>query len=255
MGYLTFFGTGTSQGVPVIGCRCDVCTSSDPRDARLRTSAGVVYEGMKFIVDVGPDFRTQCLQTGWDAADAVLLTHAHQDHVAGLDDLRPFIFKSGREMPVYADAFTMNQVVDRFSYAFGGTNYPGAPRLTANQINPNETLNIGPASIQPIPIMHGNQPILGFRFGPMAYLTDVSAIPEDSLEKLQNLDVLVLNALRIEPHHSHLNLESALAYIEQINPKTTYLIHISHLLGLHDTIEKQLPEGIHLAIDGMTFAF
>lgn len=255
MGELTFFGTGTSQGVPVIGCTCEICTSADPRDRRFRTSAGIQFNGARFIIDVGPDFRSQCLATGWDDADAVLLTHSHQDHVAGLDDLRPLIFKSKRPMPVYGDHSTMTQVVDRFHYAFGGTNYPGAPQLVPHQVEPNQSVTIAGQEITPIHIQHGLQPILGYRFGTLAYLTDVSVIPADSIDLLRNLDVLIINALRIAPHHSHINLDQALEYTEQLNPKKTYLTHISHLLGLHESISKQLPKNVFLAEDGMRINF
>lgn len=255
MGELTFFGTGTSQGVPVIGCSCEICTSTDPRDRRFRTSAGVEFHGVRYIIDVGPDFRSQCLATGWDDADAVLLTHSHQDHVAGLDDLRPLIFKSKRPMPVFGDSATMTQVVDRFHYAFGGTNYPGAPQLIPHHIEPNIPVNIAGQEVVPIRIMHGLQPILGYRFGGLAYLTDVSSIPADSMGFLSNLEVLVINALRMAPHHSHINLDQAIEYIEQLNPKKTYLTHISHLLGRHDEVSQILPENVFLAEDGMRILF
>lgn len=247
---LRFLGTGTSQGVPVIGCSCSVCTSSDPRDKRLRTSAYVEYGGLKVNIDCGPDFRQQMLSAGIKELDAILLTHEHQDHVAGLDDIRPFNFMQHRAMDFYGTERVQADLRKRYGYAFGESDYPGAPSAQFHVIDENP-FSVNGVEIIPVPADHHGFPVLGFRFGNMAYMTDVKFLPAESRIKLKDLDVLVINALRISEHYSHLNLEEALSLIEELKPKRAYLTHISHQLGRYAELQAQLPEGIELAFDGL----
>lgn len=249
---ITFLGTGTSQGIPVIGCDCPVCLSKDPRDQRLRTSAYIEYASKKFIIDVGPDFRQQMLQNGLDDADAVLITHEHNDHVIGMDDVRPINFKYRKSIPVLGLKRTLNEIEKRFPYVFSENAYPGAPRIHMSPIPADRPFKFERVTITPIQVMHGTLPILGYAFGQeIAYLTDVKHLPDDEIQKLKGISVLVINALHRYPHHSHLNLEQALALIDQLNPGKTYLTHLSHQMGLHADVESQLPPTVFLAYDGL----
>lgn len=248
---ITFLGTGTSQGVPVIGCSCEVCQSSDPRDNRLRASILVSKEDINIAVDCGPDFRQQMLRAGVAHLNAVLLTHEHNDHVIGMDDVRPFNFKSGRNMPIYATALVQQKIKDRFSYVFAANPYPGAPRLELHTIEKEKPFWVNGVSVKPIEVLHGRLPVLGFRFGNFAYITDAKTITATERAKLEGVETLVLNALHQNIHHSHLNLSEALEWIKAIEPKKAYLLHLSHRMGRHKEISAQLPDNVFLAYDGL----
>lgn len=252
---LKFLGTGTSQGVPVIGCKCAVCTSGDSRDSRYRSSALITTEnGKKILIDCGPDFRTQMLQNEEEDIDAVLLTHEHNDHVIGLDDLRPLIFKSKKEMPLYCGGRVGEEVQKRFPYAFADDKYPGAPSFELHEIT--EAFTLFDTEVIPVEVQHYNLPIFGFKFKKLAYLTDASFISEIEKEKLKNLDVLILNCIRKEPFHpAHFILSQVLELFEELKPKKLYLTHISHDLGVHEELEAELPENVHLAFDGLQLEF
>jgi phosphoribosyl 1,2-cyclic phosphate phosphodiesterase len=245
-----FLGTGTSQGVPVIGCDCDVCQSLDYRDTRLRTSVYVEVNGIKLVIDTGPDFRQQMLRENIRHIDGILYTHAHRDHMAGLDDIRSYNFLQETTMPAYGTEATLNQLAQDFSYIFGPKNYPGLPRVTLTTIG-YEPFAIQGIIITPLPVLHFKMPVTGFRIGNFSYITDANMIPETTLERLEGTDVLVLNALQRERHISHFNLEEALAMVEVIRPKKTYFTHISHKLGLHATVSAELPDTVRLAYDGL----
>ncbi len=245
---ITFLGTGTSTGVPEIGCQCPVCISSDPRDRRLRTSALIEVDGKRIGIDCGPDFRAQMLAAGIDRLDALLLTHEHYDHVGGLDDLRPLLFKS--ELPIYAEENVIEAIHTRMPYAFREHRYPGAPRLKLVCIG-NEPFTAAGIPITPIRLMHAELPVLGFRIGNLAYLTDLKYIPEEEFAKLHHLDILVIEALRKGFHYTHESLEDALTNIHRIAPRQSFLIHLSHRIGLYAEVERELPEGVRLAYDGL----
>ena len=247
---ITFLGTGTSQGVPVIGCRCEVCQSLDFRNKRLRTSIHIEINGQSFVVDTGPDFRQQMLRENVARLDAVLFTHAHRDHTAGLDDVRAYNFMQNSNMPVYGRQEVLDQLKMEFAYAFAKDAYPGLPRITLNQID-ERPFELNGVPIMPLPVMHLHLPVLGFRFGNFSYITDANVIPEETLMLLRGTEVLVLNALQIEHHVSHFNLNEALKMIGRIGPAKAYLTHISHKLGLHSAVEKKLPENVSLAYDGL----
>jgi phosphoribosyl 1,2-cyclic phosphate phosphodiesterase len=246
---ITFLGTGTSQGIPVIASNHPVCKSNDPRDKRLRVSILVSWKDYNFVIDCGPDFRQQILRENCTKIDGVLLTHEHSDHTAGLDDIRPFYFEQGN-IPFFAHKRVFENLHQRFSYIFETVNkYPGAPTIDEIEIDKNTTFQLGDKNIIPIEAFHGKLPVLGFKIDNFAYLTDVKTIDKRELEKLKKIEVLVINALRYEKHHSHLNLSEALELIEEIKPKKTYLTHISHVLGFHKEVEKTLPENVFLAYD------
>ena len=246
---ITFLGTGTSQGIPVIASDHPVCKSDDPRDKRLRVSILVSWEKYNFVIDCGPDFRQQMLRENCTKIDGILLTHEHSDHTAGLDDIRPFYFEHGN-IPFYAYKRVFENLHQRFSYIFEKENkYPGAPTIDEIEIDKNMSIQIGGKNIIPIEAFHGKLPVLGFRIDDFVYLTDVKTIEKSELEKIKGVEVLVINALRNEKHHSHLSLSEALELIEEIKPKKTYLTHISHLLGFHKEVEKTLPENVFLAYD------
>lgn len=248
----TFLGTGTSQGIPVIGCDCVVCQSENPHDKRLRVALMLETENTRIVIDVGTDFRQQMLQNHVKKLDAVLITHEHNDHTAGLDDLRSFNFKQGFDMPIYTSQRVLDDLKQRFAYTFAEKRYPGAPSFEWNTINENSILSIKDIEIQAIGIMHGNLPILGFRIGNLAYCTDVKTINEEQLEKLLKLDVLILSALHHEPHHAHLTLDEALQLIEVIKPKQAYLTHISHRMGKEEDVIALLSNNVKLAYDGLS---
>ncbi len=237
--------------MPVIGCDCAICRSDDPRDSRLRTSVLVQTEGKNIVIDCGPDFRQQMLRANVHSIDAILLTHEHNDHVIGLDDVRPFNFRQRRDMPIYATARVQDELRARFAYAFEENPYPGAPRFHLFQITKEKPFDIGGVTIIPIEVMHGHLPVLGFRIGDFTYLTDVKTICEEELEKIEGSEVLVTSALHHAAHYSHANLEEALALIARIQPKQAYLIHISHSMGLYKDVLKTLPPGVALAYDGL----
>lgn len=247
---VTFLGTGTSQGIPVIGCACAVCCSKNPKDKRLRVSILIETEDQTLVVDVGPDFRQQMLREQVQKLDAVLLTHEHRDHIAGLDDVRAFNFKYEMDMPVYCSLQVQEQLKKAYAYIFEAT-YPGVPRVVLHTISKENAFEIGSTIITPIELMHGALPILGFRVGNFAYLTDTKTIGNEELKKLEGLDILVLNALHHFPHHSHLNLEEALAMVERIGAKQAYFTHMSHLMGTHTETSASLPPHIQLAYDGL----
>ncbi len=245
----TFLGTGTSQGVPIIGCDCEVCQSESPRDQRLRSSLLVKAGGATVVIDTGPDFRQQCLRAGVQTLDAVVFTHEHKDHVAGLDDIRPFNFRSRKDMPVYAKERVQAALHREFRYIFEA-DYPGVPRVQLHHIAENSFV-IGNATWWPLPVMHHRLPVLGFRIGGLAYITDANQLSELALKRLEGVDVLVLNALRRESHLSHFTLDEALEWALKIGARQTYFTHISHQLGFHESVNAELPEGVALAHDGL----
>lgn len=249
---VTFLGTGTSQGIPVIGSNHPVCKSKDPKDKRLRVSVLLRWENFSFVIDCGPDFRQQMLRENVQKLDGVLLTHEHSDHTAGLDDIRPFNFKQG-SLPFYADKRVFNSLHERFAYIFATENkYPGAPSIEEIVINKNMQFKIGGKNVISIEAFHDTLPVLGFRVADFTYLTDVKTISEEEIEKVKGTKVLVVNALREEPHYSHFNLSEALDFVEKIKPQKTYFTHISHLMGFHADVEKKLPKNVHLAFDTLT---
>ena len=246
---VTFLGTGTSQGIPIIGSDHPVCKSNNIKDRRLRSSVLINWDNYNFVIDCGPDFRTQMLNSNCSKIDAIIYTHEHSDHVAGLDDIRPFFFKQGK-IPIYAHKRVLNELKKRFYYIFDENySYPGSPKVIENIISSN--FNINNKEIIPIDALHRDLQIFGYRFEKFAYLTDVKTIEDKEINKLNNLDVLVVNALRIEQHYSHFNLEQALEFIKIVKPKKAYLTHISHMLGFHDEVQKILPENVFLAYDGL----
>ncbi len=246
-------GTGTSQGVPVIGCECDACLSSDPRDKRLRTSCLISIGDIRINIDIGPDFRQQMLESGGKEIHAVIVTHEHNDHIAGLDDVRPFNFKYQKDMPVYCLPRVADFIRNRFNYIFEKKQYPGVPQVVLREMDGNTPIKIEGIEIIPIHIMHGLLPILGFRIGKFAYLTDVFKIPDSEFKKLEDLDVLVLSALRHQQHYSHLTVAEAIELSQKIGAKKTYFTHFSHLLGPQTTFEADFPENIFAGYDGLEF--
>lgn len=248
---ITFLGTGTSQGIPVIGSRHPVCLSNDPKDTRLRSSVLIQWNDRNYVIDCGPDFRQQILRVSCDRLDGILFTHEHADHTSGIDDIRPFFFRQG-DIPIYATDRVVTDLKRRFSYIFQTDNkYPGTPSVQINTIKKNTVFSLEEKQVIPIEVMHNKLPVMGFRIDNFAYLTDVKTVEKDQLKKLKDCDVLVLNVLRIDPHPTHLNLEEALDLIDLIKPKRTYFTHISHLLGFHEKLSKQLPKNIFLAYDNL----
>ncbi|QNJ98629.1 MBL fold metallo-hydrolase [Constantimarinum furrinae] len=246
---VTFLGTGTSQGVPVIGSDHPVCKSDDPKDKRLRVSVLLEWENYNYIIDCGPDFRQQMLRENVQRVDGILLTHEHSDHTAGIDDIRPFYFRQGN-IPFYAHPRVFQSLHKRFGYIFEIENkYPGAPTLDEIAIDKETPFSIGGKKVIPVEVFHNRLPVIGFRIDSFAYLTDVKTIEEVELQKIKNVEVLVLNALREKEHESHLNLSEALTLIEKIKPQKAYLTHISHLMGFHEEVERTLPENVFLAYD------
>ncbi|HRL70306.1 MAG TPA: MBL fold metallo-hydrolase [Flavobacterium sp.] len=246
-----FLGTGTSQGIPVIGSNHPVCKSTDFKDKRLRVSVWVSWENYSFVIDCGPDFRQQMLSSNCQKVEGILFTHEHSDHTAGIDDIRPFNFKQGK-IPIYAHQRVIDNIKRRFEYVFETVNkYPGAPSVETIEVINNQPFPLGNKMVIPIDVMHGNLQVFGYRIDDFAYLTDVKTIEKSEIEKLKNLKVLVINALREEPHDMHFNLKEALDFITLVQPKTTYLTHISHIMGFHEEVQKRLPENVFLAYDNL----
>jgi phosphoribosyl 1,2-cyclic phosphate phosphodiesterase len=247
---VTFLGTGTSAGVPMIACSCDVCTSTNTKDKRLRSSVMVETANTVIIIDTTPDFRFQMLRLGIKKVDAILFTHPHKDHIAGLDDVRAFNFFTKKPMEVYANYLTEEALRRDYYYAFSDTKYPGVPEINLNTIT-TEAFTVNDLVIQPILVWHLKMPVLGFRFGPFTYITDANRIEEDEQQKIKGSKVLVLNALRKEPHISHFSLSEAVQLAQHLQVPEAYFTHISHQLGKHDDVEQELPGGIHLGYDGL----
>ena len=247
---ITFLGTGTSQGIPMIANDDPVCLSNDSKDKRLRSSVMISWDDTCYVIDCGPDFRQQMLRENIQAINGVLFTHEHSDHTAGIDDLRPFTYKMG-EVPIYAQERVIESLKVRFSYIFETENrYAGAPKLTENIIDSSSFILSG-VDVTPIVVMHGKLPITGYRFGDVAYITDLKTISDHEKKKLDGLDILIVNALRITAHPTHLNLEEALCFVNEIKPKRAYFTHISHKLGFHAEVQKKLPENVFLSYDGL----
>lgn len=248
---ITFLGTGTSQGVPVIACDCPVCQSSDPKDKRTRSSIMFSVNGENYVVDTGPDFRAQMLRENVQSLRAILYTHEHKDHVAGMDDVRAFNYKEQRDMEIFCSERVEEALIREFYYVFESVKYPGVPSVNINRIENNAfTLPCG-EEITPVEVMHYKMPVLGFRIKDFTYITDAKTVTESELEKVKGSKVLVVNALRKNEHISHFNLDEALAFIEKVKPEMAYLTHISHLFDSHEEIERELPENVRVAYDGL----
>ena len=249
---ITFLGTGTSQGVPVIACTCPVCRSIDFKDKRLRSSIHIQSDSTSIIIDIGPDFRQQVLRENINLLDAILLTHEHKDHTAGLDDVRSYNFKQNKDMPVYGRKQVLDQLQSEFSYIFSENKYPGVPSVELKEVT-NEFLSIHDLLIEPVEVMHYKLPVYGYKIDKFAYITDAKTISEKEKQKLKGLVVLVLNALQKETHISHFTLGEALELIRELAPETAYLTHISHNMGLSRDTSATLPENVYLAYDGLKF--
>ncbi|WP_028903956.1 MULTISPECIES: MBL fold metallo-hydrolase [unclassified Prevotella] len=246
---LTFLGTGTSCGVPVIGCQCKVCQSVDPKDKRTRCSALVETESTRILIDCGPDFRQQILPQPFRKIDGILITHSHYDHMGGMDDIRPYCQFGA--INVYADPIAKKGMLEMLPYCFAENRYPGVPAIGLHEILPHHPLQIGDMEVMPIQVMHGKLPILGYRIGKLAYITDMKTIDEGELPYLEGTELLVVNALRFEkPHHSHQLMDDAIAFARRVGAKRTLIIHVCHDVGLHEEVNQRLPEGIDLAYDG-----
>ena len=245
---LTFLGTGTSCGVPTIGCDCRVCRSENPKDKRLRCSALVETEQARLLIDCGPDFRQQIMPQPFRRIDGILITHAHYDHMGGMDDVRPYC--QFGEINVYADPIARKGLLEMLPYCFVENRYPGVPAIGLHEIHKHEPFTIGDIEIMPIEVMHGKLPILGYRMGPLTYITDMKTIDDGELQYIKGTEVLVVNALRQQPHHSHQTVEDAVSFARRVGAKRTLLIHSSHHIGLHNEVNASLPSDIQLAYDG-----
>jgi phosphoribosyl 1,2-cyclic phosphate phosphodiesterase len=247
---ITFLGTGTSQGIPVIACPCAVCNSNHQHDKRLRVSVLIETGHETLVIDTGPDFRQQMLTHRVKRLDAVLFTHEHKDHIAGLDDVRAFNYLQQVPMPIYATERVQQALRREYHYAFGSERYPGVPDLALHTID-SQRFTVGQTSVIPITVMHYKLPVLGFRIRNFTYITDANYIEPQEIEKIRGTEVLVLNALRKEPHISHYTLDQAIAVAQEIGARQTYFTHISHLMGTHNVVDAELPSGMHLAYDGL----
>lgn len=246
---ITFLGTGTSCGVPVIGCNCKVCRSTDQKDKRLRCSILVETEATRLLVDAGPDFRQQILPQPFRRIDGILVTHSHYDHVGGMDDIRPYC--QFGEINVYADKIARQGMLNMLPYCFAENRYPGVPQIGLHEIEAGKAMRIGDIDFMPVRVMHGKLPILGYRFGSFAYITDMKTMEEDQVALLDGVEVLCVNALRFDrPHHSHQLVDDALAFAKQVGAKRTLITHVCHDIGLHEEVNRILPEGVELAFDG-----
>lgn len=250
---VTFLGTGTSQGVPVIACSCEVCSSLDYRDKRLRTSVFVEVDGVNLVVDTGPDFRQQMLNGKVTKLDAVVYTHEHKDHTAGLDDVRAFNFLQKKDMPIYAEPRVIDQLKREFAYIFAEKKYPGVPQIEVNEIS-DDKFSIDNVELTPIRGLHYKLPVLGFRIKDFVYLTDTNSVDEANKEKMKGAKVLVLNALQKEDHISHFTLQEALDLIAELKPEKAYLTHLSHKMGTHAKVSLELPDTVEIAYDGLSVA-
>lgn len=247
---VTFLGTGTSQGIPLVACNCHVCTSNNPKDKRLRTSILIETDKTRIVIDSGPDFRQQLLREKTNKLDAVVFTHEHKDHIAGLDEVRAFNYINKQKMPVYASERVQTALQREFAYIFAEEKYPGIPEIELYTIN-NEPFYVGDILLEPIDVLHYKLPVKGFKVGNFAYITDANFIAEDEKKKLSGLNVLVLNALRREPHISHFTFSEAQELVQELKPKKAYFVHMAHQLGLHNEVSKELPNNIELAFDGL----
>ncbi len=247
----TFLGTGTSQGVPIIGCNCPVCSSADSRDKRLRTAALIENNGVTVAIDAGPDFRQQMLGANVKKLDAILLTHEHRDHVAGLDDVRAFNYLQKKPMDIWGEPRVLEAIQNEFSYVFADYKYPGSPEMNLHPIS-NSPFAVENLIVIPIRAYHYKLPIFGFRIGDLTYITDANSLADSEMQKIRGTEVLVLNALRKEKHISHFNLQEALAVIDKVKPKTAYLTHMGHQMGFYRDVAKELPPNVFLAYDGLT---
>ena len=246
---ITILGTGTSCGVPVVGCQCEVCQSTHPKDKRLRCSILVETADTRLLVDAGPDFRQQLLPVPFRRIDGILVTHSHYDHVGGMDDIRPYC-KFGK-IDVYADPIAREGMLQMLPYCFAENRYPGVPQIGLNEIHAGDAFTIGDIEVLPVQVMHGQLPILGYRFGSFAYITDMKTMADDQAVLLQGVDTLMVNALRFDrPHHSHQLVDDAIAFARRVGARRTLLTHMCHDIGLHDDVNRRLPEGIELAYDG-----
>ena len=247
---VTFLGTGTSQGIPIIGSTHPVCLSKDLKDKRLRVSVLVEWDNYTYVIDCGPDYRYQMLRASCNKIDGIIFTHEHSDHVMGFDDIRPFYFRQG-DIPIYAHKRVLKSLRKRFDYVFKTENkYPGAPSVITNRIK-NKPFQLNNLEVVPVNGKHADLQVFGFKFNDFAYLTDMKTVKDEEIEKIKNVKVLVINALRLEPHRSHFNLDEALRFISKVSPEKAYLTHISHLLGFHKEVEKTLPKNVFLAYDGL----
>jgi len=248
---VTFLGTGTSTGVPMITSKHPVALSKNQKDKRLRSSIVVSWDDINYVIDCGPDFRQQMIREEVASIKGILFTHEHADHIAGLDEIRPYCFQIGA-VPIYLSERVLKVLEKRYDYIFATENrYPSAPKVAPTIISHKQSFNLDGVRVTPIEVLHGRLPILGYRFNDVAYITDIKTITEEEKKKLKNLDTLIVTGLRKEPHKTHFNLEESLSFIEEIKPKKAYLTHISELLGLHEEVEKELPENVFLAYDGL----
>ena len=249
---IEFLGTGTSQGVPVIGCKCEVCLSKDARDNRLRSSIAIRKGDTQIVIDSGPDFRQQILRANIQNLNAIVFTHEHKDHIAGMDDIRAFNYKNRAPMDIYCSIDVLEALKREYHYVFDEKfNYPGIPQVKVTFIDKYDSFKIGDLDILPIEVMHYKLPVLGFRVSNFAYITDANYISDVEKNKLKGVEYLVINALRKEKHISHFNLEEALEFIEEISPKHAYLTHLSHLMGKHEDVQMELPDNVSLSYDGL----